>query len=79
MTERKRLDVYMAERGICKSREQARALIMAGQVYIGETRAEKAGQPVQDGAVVTVREPLHPFVSRGGLKLQKALDAFSID
>ena len=79
MSEKMRLDVYMAERGICKSREQARALIMAGEVYVAGVKAEKAGQPVREGEDVTVREAAIPFVSRGGLKLQKALDAFPID
>ena len=75
---RTRLDVYLAEQNLCKSREQARALIMAGQVYINGVKAEKAGQPLPQGAEVVVKENPLPFVSRGGLKLQKALEEFPI-
>lgn len=78
MSEKLRLDVYLAEQGLCKSREQARALIMAGEVYVGGVKADKAGQPVRAGDEVTLREAAIPFVSRGGLKLQKALDTFPI-
>lgn len=73
-----RLDVALLERGFAKSREEARALIMAGQVYIGEVRAEKAGQAVSEGANLNVRGERCPFVSRGGYKLEKAIDAFSL-
>lgn len=75
---KQRLDVYMFEQGLVKSREQARGLIMAGQVFIGGMKAEKAGQPVAEGADVTIKEDAIPFVSRGGLKLQKALDTFPV-
>lgn len=74
-----RLDVYLAEQGLCKSREQARGMIMAGQVYVDGMKAEKAGQFVGDSPAVEVRENPIPFVSRGGLKLQKALKEFPID
>ncbi len=73
-----RLDVYLAEQNLCKSREQARALIMAGHVYVDGVKAVKAGQPMPQGAEVVIRENPQPFVSRGGLKLQKALQEFPI-
>ena len=75
---KQRLDVLLTERGLTKSREQARALIMAGVVYVGETKAQKAGDMVQEDALLTVRGSTCPFVSRGGLKLQKAMQTFPI-
>ncbi len=69
----------MAETGLTKSREQARALIMAGLVTVNGVKADKAGEAVSDDAAVSVKEDAVPFVSRGGLKLQKALDTFPID
>lgn len=74
-----RLDVALFERGLSKSREEARALVMAGLVYLGETKAEKAGQFVTEETPITVRGETCPFVSRGGLKLQKAMQVFPID
>ena len=73
-----RLDVALFERGLSKSREEARALVMAGLVYLGETKAEKAGQFVTEETVINVRGETCPFVSRGGLKLQKAMQEFPI-
>lgn len=68
----------MAENGLAKSRENARALIMAGQVYVAGRKAEKAGEMIGEGDAITVREDPIPFVSRGGLKLDKALRVFPI-
>lgn len=73
-----RLDVAMVAKGLAQSREKARALIMAGVVYVEGARADKAGMPVGDAASIEVRENPIPFVSRGGLKLQKALEVFPI-
>ena len=73
-----RLDVALFERGLSKSREEARALVMAGLVYLGETKAEKAGQFVTEETPISVRGETCPFVSRGGLKLQKAMQEFPI-
>lgn len=73
-----RLDVALFERGLTKSREEARALIMAGRVYLGETKAEKAGQFVTEETRLSIRGDVCPFASRGGLKLQKAISEFSI-
>ena len=74
-----RVDVALFRRGLAPSRERARALVMAGVVYVDGHRADKAGMPVPEGAAVEVREDPVPFVSRGGLKLQKALGVFGID
>lgn len=73
-----RLDVALFERGLAKSREEAHALVLAGQVYLGEVKAEKAGQFVTDETNLIVRGDTCPFVSRGGYKLQKAMETFPI-
>lgn len=74
-----RADRLLTERGLAPSRERARALILAGKVYQRERRVEKAGELLTPEAALTVREPDHPFVSRGGVKLQAALEAFGVD
>lgn len=74
-----RLDKIILDRGLASSRERGRALIMAGQVVVDDHVADKAGQMVPVDAEIRLKgEPL-PFVSRGGLKLQKALDEFGLD
>lgn len=73
-----RADRLLTDRALVPSRERARALIMAGQVVVGEHKVEKAGQLVDDSLEVRIKNDL-PFVSRGGLKLEKALDEFKID
>ncbi len=74
-----RADVALLERGLAESRARAQALIMAGAVFSGETRIEKAGQTVVADTPLEVRGADHPWVGRGGLKLEKALDHFGID
>ncbi len=76
---RERLDRLMVARGLAESRERARALILAGSVRVDGNPAGKAGTMVPEHAVIEVRTPDHPYVSRGGLKLEGALDAFGID
>ena len=61
------------------SRERARALILAGQVRVNGTMVSKAGSPVAPGDDITLIEPDHPYVGRGGVKLAHALDVFAID
>lgn len=73
-----RADVRLVEAGLAQSREKARSLIMAGLVYQGEVRIDKAGENVKEDAVLTVREDPNPFVSRGGLKLAKAIKTWDI-
>jgi 23S rRNA (cytidine1920-2'-O)/16S rRNA (cytidine1409-2'-O)-methyltransferase len=73
-----RLDVLLVERGFVPSRERARRLIMAGTVLVGEQAVTKPGADVPADAVVRLREPDSPYVSRGGEKLAGALDAFQI-
>ena len=75
---KKRLDVLLVERGLADSRQKAQALIMAGQVYAGERRCDKAGQTLDGETVLEIRGQAMPYVSRGGWKLEKAINAFSI-
>jgi 23S rRNA (cytidine1920-2'-O)/16S rRNA (cytidine1409-2'-O)-methyltransferase len=74
-----RLDVALVERGLTASRERARSMILAGQVRVNGEIVSKAGHPVAPDARVTLVEPDHPYVGRGGVKLAHALDAFGID
>lgn len=71
-----RADQLLVDRGLVESRAKAQALILAGLVYSGETRIEKAGQPVKADAPLDVRGQDHPWVSRGGCKLAGGLEAF---
>ena len=70
---KKRLDVLTTERGFFPSREKAKASIMAGLVYVDDILCDKPGTPVDETAKIAVKEDLCPYVSRGGLKLEKAL------
>ncbi len=76
---KQRLDLFLVENGYAPSRERARSVIMSGCVYIDGQKADKAGDTVPDGANVEVRGAALKYVSRGGLKLEKALDFFHID
>ena len=73
-----RLDVALVERGLAETRAAAQRMIMAGLVFSKEKRLDKAGQGVAEDAALEVRGQPHPYVSRGGLKLEKALDHFAI-
>jgi 23S rRNA (cytidine1920-2'-O)/16S rRNA (cytidine1409-2'-O)-methyltransferase len=75
---KKRLDTLMVDKGLVPSRERARSLIMAGRVLVEGVRVEKAGKEVLYDAEVLVKEYM-PYVSRGGLKLEAALDEFGVD
>jgi len=76
---RHRLDLLLVARGLAPSREKAQGMILAGQVEVDGRRVDKAGTAVAEDAEVRVAGPEHPYVSRGGVKLAAALDAFSID
>ena len=76
---KKRLDVLATERGLFQSREKAKASIMAGLVYVEGERIDKPGTPVDEEAVIELKEVLCPYVSRGGLKLEKALNIWDFD
>ncbi|WP_127586012.1 TlyA family RNA methyltransferase [Paenibacillus koleovorans] len=75
---KERLDVLLVEQGYYDSREKAKSAIMAGLVFVQEERVDKAGTKVDRASKITVKGALHPYVSRGGLKLEKALKAFGI-
>ncbi len=77
-SEARRLDVELVRRGLVSSRAQARAAIEAGKVSVDGAQAHKAGQLVRGDAAI-VAEPAHPWVSRGGLKLDHALTVFGVD
>ena len=79
MIEKKRLDTIVFEKGLSESREKARALIMAGQVYVKNQKADKPGTMYPLDIDIEVRGKLMPYVSRGGLKLEKAINEFGID
>lgn len=74
-----RVDQLLVERGLVESRTRAQALILAGVVFSGERRVAKPGDLLAADAYLTVRGRDHPWVSRGGLKLVRALDHFAID
>ena len=74
-----RLDVLMVEQGLAPSREKAKALIMSGIVFVGDEKIDKAGAMVPTDAVIRINGETLPFVSRGGLKLQKAIEAHDLD
>ena len=74
-----RLDVLLVERGLAPSRERAQALILEGAVRVSGEPHSKAGEAVLTDAPIEVLGPALPFVSRGGLKLQRALEAFDVD
>jgi 23S rRNA (cytidine1920-2'-O)/16S rRNA (cytidine1409-2'-O)-methyltransferase len=74
-----RLDSLLVQRGLVESREKGRALILAGQIDVGGHGAAKAGSMVPIDADIRVIGPDHPWVSRGGIKLAAALDAFHVN
>ena len=74
-----RLDILLVEKGFFESREKAKAVIMSGQVYVDGQRADKPGQAYSDDCELEVRGDTLKYVSRGGLKLEKALDTFGGD
>ena len=78
MTEKIRLDVAVCERGLAESREKAKALIMAGQVYVNNMKSTKAGFVVKPEDCIEVRGEKMPYVSRGGYKLEKAVNEFGL-
>lgn len=79
MIEKKRLDILITERGLAPSREKAKAIIMSGNVYISGQKADKAGELFPSDVEIEVRGNDNAYVSRGGLKLEKALAFFNAD
>ena len=79
MSDKLRADVALVQRGLCESREKAQAAIMAGQCYIGERKVLKASETVKPEDDLILRGQAHPWASRGGLKLEKAIEVFRAD
>ena len=79
MKNKERLDVLLTQKGLCESRAKAQALIMSGEVYVDGQKCDKAGTAVEESASIEIRGNHCPYVSRGGLKLEKALRDFGID
>ena len=79
MSDKKRVDVALVERGLAASREKAQALVMSGVVYIGETKVTKASSPVGANDALIVRQTGTGYVSRGALKLEKGLQVFNVN
>ena len=75
---RARADQLLVARDLAESRTRAQALILAGRVFSGEARIDKAGRMLAEDAPLEVRGRDHPWVSRGGLKLNQGLDTFEI-
>ena len=78
MSEKKRLDQLLVDRGLAPSREKAKALIMAGQVYVQNQKSDKPGTSYTEAVEIEVRGSGLAYVSRGGLKLEKAMQKFPI-
>ena len=78
MSKKIRLDVLLTEKGLCESRQKAQATIMAGLVFVDGQRSDKPGTPVAEDAAVEVCGHALRYVSRGGLKLEKAMQTFPI-
>ncbi len=76
---KKRLDILLTEQGLAESRERAKGLIMAGVVYADNQKADKPGDLYPENISLEVRGKGLPYVSRGGLKLEKAMKEFSLD
>lgn len=76
---KERIDILLVENGIFDSREKARASIMAGEIFVDNVRVDKCGQMVKTSGKLEFRGQKLPYVSRGGLKLEKAIKSFNID
>lgn len=79
MAKKERLDVLLVEKGLCTSREKAKKMIMAGLVFVDGQREDKAGTMIDPLLPLTMKEDPNPYVSRGGLKLHKAIQKFGIE
>lgn len=74
-----RLDVAVHQQGLAPSRERAKAMIMAGEIYVNNVKALKSGESVSEDDLIEFRGKAMPYVSRGGYKLEKAMSVFPID
>lgn len=76
---KERLDVLLVEKGMVNSREKARGVIMSGVVYVEEVKVDKPGTKISNTATIQIRGNTLAYVSRGGLKLEKAIKSFDVD
>ncbi len=76
---KKRIDVLLAEKGLAKSREKAKTLVIAGEVFAAGIPVKSPSDQFEEDVEITVRQDTCPYVSRGGLKLEKAMAVFRID
>lgn len=76
---KKRLDILVCEKGLAESREKAKAIIMAGQIFVDNQKADKCGDTYDENADIELRGQTLKYVSRGGLKLEKAMEQFDLD
>ena len=79
MADKVRLDTAVFDAGLAESREKAKALIMAGKIFVNNQKSDKAGTTVKTDDVIELRGEAPKYVSRGGLKLEKAMNSFFID
>ncbi|MEA5084271.1 MAG: TlyA family RNA methyltransferase [Lachnospiraceae bacterium] len=78
MADKERLDILMVNKGLVESREKGKALIMAGKVYVAGQKEDKAGTKVDVSTEITVKDGHQKYVSRGGYKLEKAINEFGV-
>ena len=78
MSDKQRIDILLVEKGLVETRQKAQSVIMAGLVYIDQQKIDKAGMKVKCSAPIEIRGNVLPYVSRGGLKLEKALQQFAL-
>lgn len=76
---KERIDILLVEQGLAETREKAKRAIMAGLVYANEERLDKPGEKISSDTQLSIKGKVMPYVSRGGLKLEKALHEFTID
>ncbi|MDP4126781.1 MAG: TlyA family RNA methyltransferase [Bacillota bacterium] len=76
---KERIDVLLVKNGLAASREKGKAMVMAGIVFVGGQRVDKPGTEIPEESLIEVKGETLPFVSRGGLKLAKAVEAFSLN
>ncbi|MFS0780998.1 TlyA family RNA methyltransferase [Bacillus sp. 1P06AnD] len=76
---KERIDVLLVEQGLAETREKAKRAVMAGLVYANEERLDKPGEKIPADTILTIKGKVMPYVSRGGLKLEKAIQSFGLD
>lgn len=75
---KKRADIILYEKGLVDSREKGKRVIMEGSVFVGNVRVDKPGEKLDEDAPITIKENPNIYVSRGGLKLERAIDKFNL-